>query len=117
MKLFSFPIQETGFLLNVKNYGRCVRFYSKKLGLKVRYRKPYLTVFEFGGGYFLIEKGARRNKALRNGVIRLNVLDVPRAVKTFRKRGIRVRFHSYEWGDIGQFKDPDGNVVEFCRWK
>src|SRR5579862_9313316 len=98
MKLFDFPIQETGFLLNVKNYAKCVRFYSEKMGLKIRYQKPYLTVFDFGGSYLLIEKG-RHSKSLREGVIRLNVLDVPKAVKTFRKRGIRIKFYSYDWGD------------------
>ena len=116
MKLHSFPIQETGLLLFVKNYEKCVKFYSEKLGLKIRFQKSYLTTFDFGGGYLLIEKG-RSKRALRNGVIRLNVSDVPKAVKTFRKRGLKIHFHSHDWGDIGHFTDPDGNLIEFCRWK
>src|SRR5579859_2820555 len=116
MKLFRFPIEEPGFLLNVKNYEKCVRFYSRKLGLKIRYQKPYLTVFDFGSGYFLIEKG-KHQKSLREGVIRFNVRDVPKAIQTFRKKGIKIAFHSYPWGDVGNFKDPDGNPIEFCKWK
>ena len=116
MKLFNFPIQETGLLLNVKNYEKCVRFYSEKLGLKIRFQKPHLTNFDFGGGYLLIEKGKGKN-ALRNGVIRLNVQDVPKAVKLFRKKGLKVRFFTCDWGDVGEFKDPDGNPIEFCKWK
>jgi lactoylglutathione lyase len=116
MKPSPYPIQETGLLLNVKNYEKCVRFYSEKLGLLIRFQKPYLTTFDFGGGYLLIERGRDKN-ALRNGVIRLNVRDVPKAVKAFQKRGLKIKFFSCDWGDIGQFKDPDGNIIELCRWK
>ena len=116
MRIHSFPIRETGLLLFVKNYEKCVNFYSQKLGLKVRFRKPYLTTFNFGGGYLLIERGRRKN-VLKDGVIRLNVRDVPRAIEAFQKKGVKIQFHSYEWGDIGQFKDPDGNILQLCKWK
>jgi catechol 2,3-dioxygenase-like lactoylglutathione lyase family enzyme len=121
MKLANFPIEETGLVLSVKNYEKCLRFYSGKLGLKIRFQKfhqqkSYLTVFDFGEGYLLIEKG-RHSKSLREGVIRLNVRDVLKAVKAFRKRGLKIKFRSYDWGDIGNFKDPDGNPIEFCKWK
>jgi lactoylglutathione lyase len=109
-------IRETGIVLSVKNYEKCVRFYSEKMGFPIRFQKPYLTNFDFGGAYLLIEKGNFK-RALRNGLLRVNVPDVPRAVRTLRQRGVRVRFRSYDWGDIGQTQDPEGNLIEFCRWK
>ena len=116
MKPNPFRVRETGIVLSGKHYEKCVKFYSEKMGFPVRFQKPYLTNFEFGGSYLLIEKG-KVQKALRNGLLRLNVPDVPRAVRILRKRGVRVRFRTYDWGDIGQTQDPEGNLLEFCRWK
>jgi lactoylglutathione lyase len=116
MKSNPLRVRETGIVLSVKNYEKCVKFYSRKMDFPIRYQKEGLTIFGFGGSYLLIEKG-KVQKALRNGLLRLNVPDVPRAVRILRKRGVRVRFRSYDWGDIGQTQDPEGNLLEFCRWK
>src|SRR5579859_1884937 len=99
MKRLPFPVQETGLVLFVKNYRKCVRFYSDEIGLAIRFQKPYLTVFNWGKGYLLIERGQSKN-ALCHGILRFNVRNVPEAVKAHRKRGLKVRFYSCEWGDV-----------------
>ena|SRR5579872_3358718 len=116
MKHPRIPIQETGIILWTKNYEKCVRFYSEKLGLPVRFKKAHLTNFDFGGSYLLIEKGKKKS-GLKNGSLRLNVKNVPRSAKILQGRGIKVNIWSADWGDIGQFRDPDGNPIELCKWK
>ncbi len=116
MKHSRIPIQETGIILWVKNYEKCVRFYSEKLGLRIRFKKPHLTNFDFGGSYLLIEKG-RKKSGLKNCSLRLNVQNVSKTAKILQGRGLKVNVWSADWGDIGQLRDPDGNPIELCKWK
>jgi lactoylglutathione lyase len=113
---------ETGVLLWVKNYEACVEFYEKALELKVRFKKPHLTNFQFGNGYLLVEKAdpnapAAQGDGNRPFILRINVPNVQQAVWQLRAKEVEVEFNSYDWGDIGHFHDPDGNRVEFCKWK
>lgn len=113
---------ETGILLNVKNYEACVSFYERTLELKVRLRKPELTNFQFGHGYLLVEKAndmtpGGRNPEASSMILRINVPDVQQAVWQLRAKEVEVEFNSYDWGDVGHFHDPDGNRLEFCKWK
>lgn len=116
MKTFPGPIRFTGILLNVKNYQKCVQFYSKKLGLPIREQKAYLTVFGFGGGSLLVEKSPKK-LGWKNGLLRFNVPDVFKASRVLRKRGLKINAYSVDWGDIGRFLDPEGNRIELCKWK
>ncbi len=113
---------ETGILLWVKNYEACVEFYEKTLELKIRFQKPHLTNFNFGKGYLLVEKAdpaspEARQPENRAFIIRINVPDVQHAIWELRAKEVEVEFNSYDWGDVGHFHDPDGNRLEFCKWK
>lgn len=115
-------VEETGVLINVKNYEACIEFYEKALELKVRLRKPHLTNFQFGHGYLLVEKADSKTHAVhhfgKNPItMRINVPDVQQAIWHLRAKEVEVEFNSYDWGDIGHFHDPDGNRLEFCKWK
>jgi lactoylglutathione lyase len=110
-------------LLRTENYEQCVEFYSKVLELPVRYQKPELTNFQFGGSYLLLEKAwepsPREIRERKNPpfLLRINVEDVEAAVRKVRAKGIEVHHASYDWGEVGNFRDPGGNLVEFCKWK
>jgi lactoylglutathione lyase len=113
---------ETGILLWVKNYEACVDFYSNVLELKTRFQKPYLTTFDFGDSYLLVEKEDPVHGAIVRGarppfILRLNVSDVQQAIWQLRAKGVEVEFNNHDWGDTGQFHDPDGNILQFCKWK
>ena len=113
---------ETGFFLWVKNYEACVDFYAKTLELRMRFQKPYLTTFDFGGSYLLVEKEDPAHGEIHRGgrpsfILRMNVSDVQRATWQLRAKDVEVEFNSYDWGDTGQFRDPDGNILQFCKWK
>jgi lactoylglutathione lyase len=116
MKAFPGRIQATGIILNVKNYQKCVQFYSDKLGLPIRKQKPHLTNFDFGGGYLLIES-SQKKQGWKNGALRIHVPDVPKAVQALRQRGLKVLVYEADWGVIGRLFDPDGNQIELCKWK
>ena len=116
MKSFPGRIQETGIILNVKNYKACLHFYSEKLGLPIRKQKPYLTNFDFGGSYLIIERASRK-KGWKNGALRIQVPDVPKTAQALRKRGLRILVYSADWGDVGRFFDPEGNQIELCKFK
>jgi lactoylglutathione lyase len=115
-------IQQTGFVLNVDKYEECVTFYSDIIGLPIVKQKDHLTNFRFGESYLLIEKGTTIPEELRRAenvpyVIRLNVADVDMAAERARTKGVEVNRFSADWGEIARLRDPDGNAVEYCKWK
>jgi lactoylglutathione lyase len=112
-------IQQPGFLLWVENYEKCVAFYSEILGLPIRMQKgDYLTNFRFGDGYIILEKGTPAPKSETSPfVIRLNVADVGVATTELQAKGVEIKRESYDWGEIGSFRDPDGNLIQLCKFK
>ncbi len=115
-------IEESGIVLRVKNYEACLDFYAKILELKIRYQKEGLTNFQFGSAYLVIEKGDPMPEAIRHVeypplVLRLNVQEVNQAIWLVRAKGVEAEFRSFDWGNVGRMYDPDGNLVEFCKWK
>jgi lactoylglutathione lyase len=115
-------IQQPGFLLWVENYEQCVAFYSETLGLPIRMQKENLTNLRFGDGYIILEKGTPVSEEVRKKdkpsfIIRLNVADVDIATAGLREKGVEVHRESYNWGEIGSFHDPDGNLVQLCKFK
>lgn len=113
---------ETGFVLRVKNYKKCFNFYANVLELKIRFKKPYFTNFQFGKSYLLLEKGEAMPYSVRHRenppiILRMNVVNVNKAVKQFKAKGVKAKFFSFDWGDIGKINDPDGNLIELCKWK
>jgi lactoylglutathione lyase len=113
-------LKETGVILFVKDYERSRVFYRDQVGLPVRYEKENLTCFQFGGSYLLVESlwGEKQLPIPNNNspVLRLNVEDINAALQDFKERGIDAAKMEFEWGIIGQFKDPDGYAVELCQW-
>ncbi len=45
-------------------------------------------------------------------IIRCNLENVAQASEAFRQRGIGVQMITFNWGTVGTFADPDGNIVE-----
>jgi len=115
MKSFPARIQKTGIILNVKNYQKCVRFYSDKLGFNIHKQKPNLTIFDFGAGYLLVEHSPK-NMGWKNGALRIHVADVPRTAEALSKKGLKINVYSTDWGDVGELHDPEGNRIELCKW-
>lgn len=44
--------------------------------------------------------------------LRFNVEDVDAAAAALTTRGISVEVRSFDWGMVGTFHDPDGNLCE-----
>ena len=115
--------KETGFLLRTENYEECVEFYSRILELPVRLQKDGLTNFQFGNAYLLIERAWEpspkeiREREAPTFMLRMNVEDVAGAVSKVRAKGVTVELLDFDWGEVGKFRDPGGNMFEFCRWK
>lgn len=116
-------IQQPGFLIWVEKYEECVAFYSEKLGLPIRFQKAdYLTNFRFGDGYIILEKGIPAPAEVRQRetppfIVRLNVADVDIATKNLLEKGVEVKRESHDWGEIGNLRDPDGNLIQLCKFK
>jgi lactoylglutathione lyase len=112
-------IQQPGFFIYVENYEKCVAFYSEILELPIRMQKgDYLTNFRFGDGYIILEKGTPAPKSeTPSFVIRLNVADVDAATTGLQAKGVEIKRESYDWGEIGSFRDPDGNLIQLCKFK
>lgn len=116
-------IKETGFLLRVENYEDCVRFYSEVLDFRIRYQKEGLTNFQFGDSYLLLEKAWKPSpEEIRKSehppfILRVNVENVLQAVQEVKSKGIEARYFDNDWGEVANFRDPSGNLVEFCKWK
>ncbi len=110
-------IAQHGIILYVEHYEQCVRFYSDVLGLRIVWTKDDLTSFEFGSSYLMIEIGGVASLAEKSiqqnpTVLRFNVEDIRSAADAIEAKGVAVELLSFEWGDIGVFKDPDGNRCE-----
>jgi len=116
-------IQQLGFLIRVENYEACVAFYSEKLGLPIRMQKgDSLTNFRFGDGYIILEKGTPSPLEVRQRqeppfIIRFNVADVDITAKNLTEKGVEIKRESHDWGEIGKLHDPDGNLIELCKFK
>ncbi len=112
-------IIKTGFILYTINYGECIHFYEKLLGLKVLYRKQTLTCYDFYGSYLMVEiddETEQSNPFLPNRdrtCIRLNVKNVKKACSILDENSIPYEYYEFDWGTIAKFRDPDGNLIGF----
>jgi hypothetical protein len=112
-------LHESGILCFTEQYEQMVHFYEHAIGLPVRARKPYFTVFDFGQSYLLIEPYVPghpvqpdRTRGRVPYVLRLNVFDFVESVAELRDRGLELTVQAFEWGQVGTLYDPDGNVLE-----
>ena len=108
---------QPGIILFTERYEACVAFYRDALGLPVVFDKGHLICLGFGAAYLMIEKeGAAidgaKSRAQNPTILRFNVADVEAAAKMLRGRGIAVEAGTFDWGKIGKFQDPDGNLCE-----
>lgn len=123
-------IARSGCILHTERYDACVRFYTDCVGLRIEFEKnepgQVLTILDFGGAYLMIEPGGwsadREKTAAENPVtLRLNVADIDAAATHLRARGVEITVSRFDWGAIGDFRDPDGNrcqlreVASFAR--
>jgi len=107
----------TGIILFTENYLDCVDFYQDKLGLPVLFSKADLTCFRFGDAYLMVEMGGVSSvspKELHQNptILRLNVADIETTAAELRERGVDVKISYFDWGVVGSFHDPDGNLCE-----
>ena len=106
-----------GIILVTERFDDCVRSYRDTLGLPVWFEKHELVCLRFGAGYLMIETGgAARDRRKRNdenpAMLRFNVEDVAAAAAALTARGVAVDVRTFDWGVVGMFQDPDGNLCE-----
>ncbi len=104
-----------GIILFTERFEDCVTFYRDKLGLPVWFEKAGLCCLRFGAAYLMIEtdgvhKAERKTRAGNPTVLRFNVKDVAEAARLLQAQGVPVEVLQFEWGTIGRFMDPDGNL-------
>ena len=108
-------IRTHGIILFTERYDACVSFYRDILELPVWFEKEDLCCLRFGAGYLMIETGGHaleRAKTIHENPtkLRFNVDDVDAAARLLTERGVKVELATYDWGYIGTFRDPDGNL-------
>ncbi|MEZ4686434.1 MAG: glyoxalase/bleomycin resistance/dioxygenase family protein [Bacteroidia bacterium] len=111
-------IDRTGFILYTIDYQDCVAFYENILALNILFRTEYLTCFEFGGAYLMVElddeyNGSKSESSRTKSCLRMNVPDVKALADKLTAKGIAVDYQVHSWGTVAKFFDPDGNMCAF----
>lgn len=110
----------TGIILCTEKYVECVTFYESVFKLKKLFEKDEqgfrLTCFDFFGSYFLVEMGGVAKstpKSIRENPtkLRFNVENLENAQQSLLQRNIDCKIEHYEWGDVINIVDPDGNRI------
>ena len=109
--------EQTGIILFVEHYERCVAFYRDVLELPIEEQKPDLIRFGFGGAYLMVERGGvahaeGKSRAQNPTTLRFNVADIDKAIAWLQAKGIAPQVRRWDWGITANFLDPDGNHVE-----
>ena len=112
--------ERTGVILCTEKYNECVAFYSDVLDLPILQilddEHSKLTVLSLGKGtYLMVETGG---KAIPSGKnldqnpvwLRFNVKSVETAALELLNKDIQVNIRKEDWGTVGDFMDPDGNI-------
>ncbi len=113
--------ERTGVILRTEKYDECVAFYSEVLNLPVIEslddEHSKLTVLRFGEDtYLMVETGGKAvpsgKDLIQNSVwLRFNVKSVEDAAAELLDKGIDVQIRKEVWGTVGDFRDPDGNMI------
>lgn len=106
-----------GIILFTQNFEACTKFYRDLLGLEVWFEKPGLICLHYGEGYLMVEtdgvaQDGHKTPAQNPTILRFNVDDVAAMAAQLQSVGIDVEIKSFDWGTIGLFSDPDGNLCE-----
>jgi lactoylglutathione lyase len=109
--------EQTGVILFVEHYERCVAFYRDVLELAVEEEQADLVRFGFGGAYLMVERGGAgrpegKSRAENPVTLRFNAADFDRAVKRLAEKGVAADIRHWDWGTTAHFLDPDGNRIE-----
>lgn len=102
-----------GWIVKTDRQTECVEFYRDVLGLRVLFETDFLTCFDVGGVYLMVEP--RGNAMTDSGdslVIRLNVADVLAERRALESKGIECVYSRFDWGEILMFQDPAGTKIE-----
>jgi lactoylglutathione lyase len=110
-------VKTHGIVLGTERFEECVVFYRDVLGLPVWFEKPALVCFRFGSGYLMVETAEAASDFRTPGpgsstMLRFNVEDVPGSAALLLTKGVDVEVKIFDWGTVGTFHDPDGNLCE-----
>jgi glyoxylase I family protein len=114
-----------GVRYQVADVRRAVAFYTEHLGFKLEHQQPpaFASVSLEGVQILLSGPGASGSRPMPDGQqqapggwnrVVLRVADLPAAIETLRRAGVRFR-NNMEVGPGGrqiQVEDPDGNPIE-----
>lgn len=109
----------TGIILYAINYELCVDFYIDKVGLNILFKTEFLTCFEFGDSYLMVEPDDEEHisaqvEGVRDKIcLRMNLENVKDVADRLRSKGVEVNYQEHDWGTIAKFYDPDGNLCAF----
>ena len=108
----------TGIILYTIQYKKCVAFYEIILGLNKMFESEFLTCFEFGESYLMIELDDEYNVQKTaterfKTCLRMNVPNVKVLADKLTEKNIKVDYQEHSWGTIAKFLDPDGNLCAF----
>lgn len=109
--------EQPGLILFTENYDACARFYRDVLELAVLFDQGHLIAVQFGSGYLMVEQqgvAAAEGKTRQQNpiILRFNVRDIDATAAMLRGKGVAVEVSRHDWGIIGSFRDPDGNLCE-----
>ncbi len=114
-------IKRHGIILNTERYNECIDFYKQVFNLKTLFQLKeeegsYLTCFEFGGAYLMIEregisKDSQKSIAENPTKLRFNVSNIEAAKKHLETLGISAEVNQQAWGMTINIVDPDGNRI------
>jgi lactoylglutathione lyase len=107
-----------GIILFVGKFHECAKFYAETIGLRILYRAKFLTSFEFGNAYLMLEgeDSHSRNATRGSFVIRFNVGDLVNGTNYLKQQNVEFVTHHFDWGSIAAFTDPDGNRCEIVTY-
>ena len=110
-------LERSGLVLFAADREASVHFYRDIVGLSLFKATDYVTVLDFGAAYLMIEPGGvavagGKDRSQCPMTLRFNVANVASEAERLREQGVAVAVAAHDWGTIGTFHDPDGNVCE-----
>lgn len=110
-------LERSGLVLFAADREASVHFYRDIVGLSLFKATDYVTVLDFGAAYLMIEPGGvavagGKDRSQCPMTLRFNVANVASEAERLREQGVAVAVAAHDWGMIGTFHDPDGNVCE-----
>lgn len=110
-------LDRIGIILYVEKYQKCVDFYKNIVGLDILFKTDFLTCFNFGEAYLMVEPTDDEIDKTENGrdktCLRMNIENVSEFANQLKANGVEVNYQEHDWGTIAKFYDPDGNLCAF----